>query len=171
MKDILIFLDEFTLGLEILALTLYVLFTRKKVAFSIILSGVCLLGAFHQWLVGHYLKLFDAPSYAAYLQHTWYLGFAITDMIAVVSLIYICKRNYLPLDKASKFILQSYLLLAGIQITRYIDRLVLGTDLLAAAYKLAIPVLNFGIASVAIFVVLNTILYLLINKIKKYRLG
>ena len=74
----------------------------------------------------------------------WYFTFALIDVIAVVLLLKVHKILNIKLDKNGLAIATLFILLMFFQFFRYVDRQILGTDLLGDVYKFGIPTINIA---------------------------
>lgn len=142
------FIAHFTLGLNILAFSIYCVCVRRVTAFTYVVGMIILLNLFHQWLRFAISGFFHYEDYLYFVNLAWYLSFALTDLAVIyVCLNYIIKKELLR-DRASDFVLFCYLFMALLQIVRFFDRIVIETDMLGFVYSKGI-LLGNAFASIA----------------------
>jgi hypothetical protein len=71
----------------------------------------------------------------------WYGGFAAIDALAIVCTNCLHNRHEIKLSEASLLISLSFFVLMLLQVLRYFDRQVLGTDALGGFYRDNIPII------------------------------
>jgi hypothetical protein len=168
MHNFLYFIGEYLIAINVIALFIGALAFPKRTAFMSVLLFVVILQLFHMWyenyLIGVLAKSLDKNTIRLF----WYMGFAVTDFLMIVCAVSYCKFTDVVRDKASNLILINVATLGAVQMIRYADRILIGTDILSPIYKLAVPVLNFSITVTICFYLAYScgteILKLLVNK-------
>ncbi|MCC2615964.1 hypothetical protein LJ739_06895 [Aestuariibacter halophilus] len=155
--EYLVFIDGFTLGLNILALCLYVMFVRFNTAFVLIVASGVALDLFHQILKIYLKSLFHFTEYLHLINVAWYLSFAITDLIFIAAMLHVIKTKNLIRDRASDLMLVGYMALACLQVFRYTDRIAIGTDVLGPFYSTGVVMINVTVSCVLLLHALRSI--------------
>ncbi|UML92124.1 hypothetical protein [Shewanella xiamenensis] len=75
----------------------------------------------------------------------WYLTWVVIDIACIALILLTHKQFQLAVSKFTLMVSTTYLALMIVQGARYIDRMVLKTDLLSTFYMYAVPVLNIGV--------------------------
>lgn len=138
-------------------LLVYLLVVDRKTAFGVILLFSCVLGSLHIFWEVYMFNLLEDDSNGEIVRTLWYLGFSVSDFLFVILSVWLCNLLNLERDKVCNFILVTYLVLGFIQASRYLDRIIFGTDYLGLIYNNGIPALNLAISTAAIFYLLNVI--------------
>ncbi|MBN7826931.1 hypothetical protein [Bowmanella dokdonensis] len=148
-------MNEISLGFNVLAIFVYVVMVRTRSAFQWILFGVCLMDILHQWMHRSMVILWQNEHILPLIHHAWYLTYAMTDLVFVLLMLWLCRSHGLRLGSVSLFILSSYGLLAITQVARWGDRVLLQTNAISELYKLLIPTLSIGITIAALLYVMK----------------
>ena len=77
--------------------------------------------------------------------HLWYLSFSVFNMLAVLTLWSIHKRMNLQFGDLSKIVFSSFTMLFLIQMLRYTDRVILGTEQLELFYRSSVLGVNLAV--------------------------
>ncbi len=152
------FIQTYGLYLQLIALIAYVIYVRKNDAFFYSLSLVIVFSFVHYMLEKELMILGQNPQFERLVYNAWYLGFAYTDAVLVILLIYITHKKKLKIDSASRMIMISYVSLGVMQILRYLDRIILEADKLGAIYSIVVPTINISITVAACAYVVFTFL-------------
>lgn len=83
----------------------------------------------------------------------WYFGFAFIEFVAVYIIYYLHKKVSIKLNRDSIVIVFSFILLMFMQFIRYLDRQVLGSEILREVYKYGIPIINILVLVYILFAV------------------
>lgn len=150
-------IQHYELYMQLTACMAYIIRFRTADTFVYLCVGVLVLTPIHIVYEKQLLELATNPDYRALVRNIWYIGYALTDVLLVVSVVYIAKKEKLKFDYASRLMAISFLALATVQVVRYIDRIILETDVLGAAYSIAIPTINIGVTFTIIFASLAAI--------------
>lgn len=118
------------------------------------------------WVI-HYLFQLEALAYARegeaqkiFIRHLWYNFYAATFVLfACISK---SSLNYynLKADAISKIIISCHLLMAFIQVARYLDRMIIETNLLASLYNFTIPLINSGYVFIVVGYTIFSIIWM-----------
>lgn len=126
-------------------------FSSRLSAFLVIMLCINTLLIVHPVAEVYMLDLaYNDPESRIYVRHGWYWFFALTDIIAVQISIRLCQKWNLAADRFSTYILYAFLAMACIQVLRWLDRIVLETEMLNAFYETSIPLINFSVAAATI---------------------
>ena len=139
------FIQSYGLYMQTLAFIAYILHTRKTTAFFYSLLFVILFTTVHFVLEKQLLTMGHNPIHEQLVYNIWYLGAAYTDALLIILVIYICKKKALAIDTVSRMILLSYFCLGAMQIARYLDRIIIESDILGSLYSIIVPTINVGI--------------------------
>ncbi|NQY64098.1 MAG: hypothetical protein HRT38_10270 [Alteromonadaceae bacterium] len=104
-----------------------------SISVVVIVNGIMFLGAPYLFNISDSIEL---------SRFIWYFTFALIDILAVILLLKIHKFFHIKLDKNGLGIAAIFILLMILQFVRYVDRQILGTDLLGDVYKFGIPLIN-----------------------------
>lgn len=157
MIDYLLSFSKFAQLSDIAVLIIYQFIVQRRTAFSFVLLFMCLLGVLHIFWEMYLHSLLEDSGSKEMVRHLWYAGFAISDFIFVMACVWTCNRLCMLRDRSCNLILIAYTIFGFIQMARYFDRVVIGTDLLGGVYSNLIPAINLGVSSVAIFYLIKTI--------------
>ena len=150
MYEFLYGIGEHLLLLNIVALFISALAFPQRSAFVSILLLVVALQLLHMWYQPYLMNELSRTLTKDDVRLLWYMGFAVTDFLFVWLAVIYCSFKDMMRDRVSNFILINVATLGVVQMVRYADRVLIGTDLLGPAYKLAIPALNFSVSFMAI---------------------
>lgn len=164
MWDLITGVERFSLSLVILALIIYLLCVRKVTAFAIIVSSSIVLDFIQQWMRLKLQSLFHLTEYLFEINTAWYLGFALTNTLFVVLMMQVMKRVNLLRDRVSEFLIICYMFMTALQIIRYVDKLILNTDLIGFIYKTSITTTNVVVAIVVLLYSLKLATKILMEK-------
>lgn len=133
------FILTFGLYMQIFACTAYILITRKSSAFLYCAISFILFTGIQFVLEQQLGALAQNPRFEQLVYNAWYLGFAYTDAMFVIAVIYICQRKQFEIDNITRMILISYVVLGSVQVARYFDRIILETNAIGELYSLVVP--------------------------------
>lgn len=150
MENFLYSIGEHLLLLNVIALFISVLAFPQRSAFVSTLLLIVVLQLFHMWYEGYLLNTLANELGKKDVRTLWYMGFAVTDFLFIWLAVSYCSIKNMVRDKASNFILISIGALGVVQMVRYADRVLIGSDVLGGVYKIAVPTLNFSITFLAI---------------------
>jgi hypothetical protein len=150
MNNLLYAIGEYLLFLNLLALFISALAFPQRSAFVSILLLVVVLQLLHMWYEPYLMDNLAKKMSKEDIRTLWYMGFAVTDFLLVYLSVTYCSIKNMVRDKVSNIILINIALLGVIQMVRFADRVLIGTDLLGEIYKIAIPTLNFSITFMGI---------------------
>jgi hypothetical protein len=139
------FIQTFGLYMQVCACVAYIFYTRKTSAFFYCTLAVILFTFIQYHLEKELLILAQNPQFEQLVYNAWYLGFAYIDAVFVILLIYVCKKQSLPVDNITRMILLSYVTLGCMQIARYVDRIIMESDSLGELYRIVIPTINISV--------------------------
>lgn len=124
---------------------------RQRInAFTLIVLLSCLLSLIHQHAEVFMLDLGQVPEYTELIRVVWYLFFGISDMLYVALCLWLCKWLRLKSDVYSTRFLYCYLISASMQFIRFIDRIVIKTDVLGDVYTVVVVSANVAISVLAV---------------------
>ena len=113
-------------------------------------SGVIVLASFLMHSVE--LKLFSlAETDRDLAKYLWYISFVLIDVVSAYVLYKIHVVYNVKVSRLSFFTLYSLFALTGVQLLRFVDRLIFETDLLGSFYQYSIVIINISIVSTIIF--------------------
>lgn len=144
-------IQHYELYMQLIACMAYIIRFRTADTFVYMCVGILVLTPIHIVYEKQLLELATDPEYRALVRNIWYIGYALTNVLLVTAVVLISKKEGLKFDYASRLMATSFLTLAVIQVVRYIDRIVIETDLLGVAYSIAIPTINLGVTFTIIF--------------------
>lgn len=151
MADFLYSIGEYLLLINFIALFISALVFPQRTAFMSVLVLIVILQISHMWYEP-YMKNVLALTYSKEeIRMFWYMGFAVSDFLVVLFAATYCKVFNVVRDKASNLVLINLAALGSIQMIRYADRQLIGTDILGGFYGTAIPTLNFTITAIICF--------------------
>ncbi|GGW89783.1 hypothetical protein [Alteromonas halophila] len=122
-------------------LVVYSLFAQKVTVFSVVLFVQFFMEMLHQG-IELYVGEIDGTLPAHLINFFWYMSFAVTDILIIFVLFRLIRLFKLRADWLVKAVAGSYAMYALIQLSRYIDRMLLETNILGAFYRAAIINLN-----------------------------
>ena len=143
---------------DIAVLLAYLFLVSRKTAFAIVLLFACVLGVLHIFWEMFLFKLLHINELRPIVASLWYVGFAATDFVYVMLAVSFCNKMNLTRDLICNFILFTYLVLGILQVLRYLDRIIIQTDVLGVLYKNLIPSLNLAVSTAAIFYLIKVVL-------------
>jgi len=88
--------------------------------------------------------------------HVWYTTWIAFDAIGIWLLLLLHTKLRIAISKLSLFTAISFFALLLLQAARYIDRIVLETNMLAELYKFCIPAIQFTVPVMAVVWLCNT---------------
>ncbi|WP_100642979.1 hypothetical protein [Alteromonas facilis] len=151
------FIQQFGLYMQLMACLAYILNFRRVDTFVSLCVGILLLTP-SQFLFERYLlELAIEPTNKEMVRNLWYIGFAISDMVFVAIVALIAHFQNLKFDFTSKILAFSFLGMAWIQLFRYVDRIVIETDMLGEFYRASIPAINISVTIVIVVFTLGMI--------------
>jgi hypothetical protein len=150
MEEFLYAVGEYLLLLNITALFISALVFPQRSAFVSILLLAVALQLLHMWYQPYLMDNLAKRLSNQDIRTLWYMGFAVTDFLLVWLAVSYCNIKNMVRDRASNFILINIAVLGCVQMVRYADRVLIGSDVLGAFYKAAIPTLNFSVTFIAI---------------------
>lgn len=139
------FIQTFGLYMQVFACIAYIFYTRKSSAFFYCTLAVLLFTFIQFHLEKELLILAQNPQFEQVVYNAWYLGFAYIDAVFVILVIYVCRKNALPIGNITRMILLSYVTLGCMQIARYIDRIIMESNTLGELYSIVIPTINISV--------------------------
>jgi hypothetical protein len=148
-----------TLLLNLTAAIIYCVCTRKVTQFVLVSFGVVLLGVAHQVIRFLLKKTFQFEEYLDVINLLWYTSFALTDLVFVSLVIYFSNIKRLLKDRVSNIVLLGYMVMAAIQLARYIERTYFNSDVLLSVYTGFIPIINVCITLIILGFVLKVLVY------------
>lgn len=133
--------------LNICLLIAYIAIVSRVTSYTVVIAGVILIEFLHQGLYS-YLSQPTAQDYIGkWIYFAWYLGFGLTDLVFVLSVIACCRQLNISIQMISKTILVIFTFLGLLQIARFIEKQYSGTDLLKLLYTQGIPAFNYLIVA------------------------
>ncbi len=136
--------------LNLAALILYTLAVKRITFFSFILIGLLLIDVLHQGIAIYLRSFLSDERSQSFVFHAWYISFAFTDFLFFLCGLYLAKVFNSDIDRASQFVLYTYLALGVIQILRFAERLFTDTNLMAWLYAEGIPLTNLVVTAFVI---------------------
>ncbi|MDM7861138.1 hypothetical protein QTP81_11065 [Alteromonas sp. ASW11-36] len=152
------YIQEYGLYIQLFACMAYILKFRAADTFVYMCIGILLLSPLHILYQNQLLALAQNEEYRGLVRNLWYFGFALTDIMMVLIVIGLSKRDNLKFDTASKVMAGAFITMAVIQILGYIDQVVTETDYLADFYMTSIPLINIGVTIVIFSTALAAVL-------------
>jgi hypothetical protein len=150
MYEFLYAIGEYLLLLNLMVLFISALVFPQRSAFVSILLLAVALQLLHMWYQPYLMDNLAKKLSKENIRTLWYMGFAVTDFLFVWLAVSYCNIKNMVRDKVSNFILIEVAVLGVIQMVRYADRVLIGSDVLGGFYKVAIPTLNFSLTFMAI---------------------
>lgn len=83
----------------------------------------------------------------------WYFSFAFIEFLAVYTISYLHKIVSVKLNRDAVVIVVSFVLLMFMQFSRYLDRQIIGSDILGDVYKFGVPTINIMVLLYVLFAV------------------
>ena len=152
MIDMLIFIAEFSWAADFVALCLvFALAIKHRTPSSTLLTltaTVLFCGLMNSYTPTLYLL--DAPLLFSYKLFAWYIGFALLNGLAILTIWYLHRCFKLRYGMIARMALLQYFVLAQLQLLRYGERLLWQTDYLKPIYQAGIASINIGTALVAL---------------------
>jgi hypothetical protein len=142
MGNLLTSIGEALMAINFAALLLVLMLKQRKTAFEVIIFATMILGVGHLALEYKLYELSKQGADKGFIRAVWYLGFSATYLLHVVSCAWYCNKKKLARDKSSTIILVGFTIAATLQFLRYIDRVVIETDVLGILYTSGIPAIN-----------------------------
>lgn len=136
--------------LNLAALILYTLAVKRITFFSFVLVGLLLIDVLHQGIAIYLRSFLSDERSLSFVFHAWYISFAFTDFLFFLSGLYLAKVFGSDIDRASQFILYTYLALGVIQMLRFAERLFTDVNLMAWLYSEGIPLTNLVVTAFVI---------------------
>lgn len=130
---------------------------RVMNTFSVSVVGILLLTSVHFVFEKEMLELAKDESMQALVRNAWYLFFALTNALLIVIVTLYAKAKKLEFDIASKLLMYSFVALSLMQIARYLDRLVLESNVLGNLYSISIPSINITVTLLIFFYAFGSI--------------
>jgi hypothetical protein len=124
------------------ALILVLALKQKRTAFEVIVFFTMLLSIGHLTIEYKLHNMGVNGGNVEFIRAAWYLGFSATYLIHIVVCSLYCSAKSLVRDKSSSIILIAFFVAAILQVFRYIDRLILETNVLGPLYTNGIPAIN-----------------------------
>lgn len=157
------FLQENGMMIQTMSFIGYCLYFKVRNAFVYSSFAVVIITPLH-FIYEKFLLSLAGTSYESFIVDLWYPGFSITDSLLVVFVLAICKRKSLKIDKISRLIILSYVILSAVQMMRYLDRIILSLDVTGEVYRVIIPTIN---CSVIFLIFANAVLSITYDLYKK----
>ncbi|WP_034898897.1 hypothetical protein [Paraglaciecola psychrophila] len=142
MGNLLTSIGEVLTAINFAALLLILALKQKRTAFEVIVFITMLLSIGHLTIEYKLHKMGVNGGDVGFIRAAWYLGFSSTYLIHIVVCTLYCNAKNLVRDKSSTIILISFFIAAILQVLRYIDRLILETNVLGPLYTNGIPAIN-----------------------------
>lgn len=158
------FIQHYGLYMQMVACLAYIWRFRVIDAFTYICAGILILTPLHVVYGKTLLELAQNEEMRGLVRNLWYLGFALTDVLLVVVIAHISKKERLKLDFPTKALMFIYLLLAAIQLIGYVDQVITKTDYLANFYMVSIPVINLIVTAIIVTASLGSITSSLVKR-------
>lgn len=169
------FIDNYTLALNVLAFSLFFVFSAKinspflskrnltvKVftltSFPVVVGFVIVLDFIHKYIVFVLKPLWNDPAYTEVIGMYWYMSFAITDLIMVFLAVFLINKYALLRDKFSFVILAVYIVLAAIQSLNFFVTWVLNSLVIYNVYPVLIVTCNVFVSIIALSFLVRLIL-------------
>lgn len=157
-------IQQYGLFIQLVLLTVYLGFFRVFNSFVCVMSASIVVCCVHYVYEKFLLDLSRYEEYRDLVVILWYNGFAITDVLLVVFVVRTCNLKGVEMDVVTKMICLSFLALAFIQIARYFDRIIIGTDKLGFLVHTGIPTINTSITILAFTVVSVSLINCIIKR-------
>lgn len=126
----------------------------KKISSSLItLAVIVTVSAIMVFYQPYLLALKNKVNYQALL-FSWYIGFAIIDMLAIFAIFLPHKYYKMPFGTLANFTLFALFSLAFLQLIRYIERLKFGSDILQPLYRYGVMAINSSVTALTIILAL-----------------
>lgn len=155
LNELLNYIQIFELKALVIALVVYTIYFSRRDSFVLAAFMAVCMSVIHfglQALFSH-MGTMSYP-YQVFAYNAWYLSFAITDFCFFHLLCFICDRFGYKLTAGAKLIAYTYIVQGFVQALRYLDGAVLGQDLIAKFYQVAVPTLDSSmIFAVCIYVI------------------
>lgn len=166
MSNALTAISEATFLINFMALLYVLSLKRERTSFEVILFLSLILTGIHVWYETKLLYLMSVGEYEDLIIHIWYLGFAFSDFVFVGVILAYSKFKELERDVISDSILACFVILGFIQLARYVDRVIIGSDVLGLLYKNSIPAINTIMTILVLSYVFRSLWSLLEFKVK-----
>lgn len=144
------FIQQFGLYMQVMACLAYMMNFRRADTFVYLCVGILLLTPAQYLFEQYLLDLAVYPENQAMVRNLWYVGFALSDMVFIVVVALIARAQKLQFDLASKILAFSFISMAWIQLIRYVDRIMMETDVLGQFYSTSIPSINIMVTIVIV---------------------
>lgn len=151
------FIELYSLALTALAFVLYTVSVARITAFNLVLIGAITLHILHSHITRNLTPLFGVEEYKGVIFYLWYLSFGVTDVFLVVVCKKLIARYNLLEDRASQFLLLSYIFLAALQFSRLAMR-EMGIEWGGDIYKNGVVFTNIAITIVPCVMALRAVL-------------
>jgi hypothetical protein len=148
-----------TLLLNFAVAIIYCACTRRVTQFLLVSFGVVILGMVHQAIRFLLKKTFQFEDYLDVINLLWYTSYALTDLIFVTIVVYFINKKKLLQDRVSNIVLIAYMVMAAIQLLRYMERIYFSSDFLLSVYTGGVPAINVFITLVMCGFVLKVFAY------------
>lgn len=115
------------------------------------------------WVIGNLIMdllspfLMEASSGRGASNAIWYGAWSFINVLCLWCIYKLHSIYYLDAGKFARYVMVCFLALSAIQIIRYADRIVLGTDLLADIYRFGIIAINISVVPAALMWLMNGI--------------
>jgi hypothetical protein len=86
-----------------------------------------------------------SPEYPKFVWYSWHFIFASCDFIAALLILQIHRRESIPVGFPSLSFMVTFVAFCFVQAARYLDLVVLDTNLLETGHRLVVNTLNFGL--------------------------
>lgn len=125
-----------------LALIIYSIFVRRITELTVVLFACVILEMVHEAIKLYLMGFFDGGLSMHLLNFAWYVSFALTDILIIPVIFKLSQFFKVTNGWLTRLISVYFAIMATIQIIRYIDRSLIGTNLLGSAYQVSVVALN-----------------------------
>lgn len=94
--------------------------------------------------------IMDISSGGDSTQIIWYGAWSVVDVFCVWCIYKLHALYHLNASKLARYIMVCLLTLCALQIVRYVDRIILETDLLTDIYRFGVVAINISVAPIAL---------------------
>ena len=131
----------------LMAFFLSTAFYKRALSFSITIAVVGVFQMFDIVFGSFVLKL--GEQHLDTIVHIWYISHVILNAMVILSVYRLHLAHHIEIKAVAKMTLSVYLVLGLIHIARYVDRVVLQTELLGTFYKYGISLFSFVLSVTA----------------------
>ena len=144
------FIQQFGLYMQVMAVLAYIMNFRRIDTFVYLWVGILLITPSQYVYELYLLELAIQPENQALVRNIWYIGFAISDMVLVAIVALIARAQKLKFDFASNILAFSFISMAWVQLVRYVDHIMIETDVLGQFYSASIPTIHIMVTIVIV---------------------